>query len=185
MDIIQAVKNFVARECRKPESKYGSEPFIFHFVPVAKYAGKLARELGADEEIVVLSAWLHDIGSIVSGRGDHHLTSAKIAEVKLQELDYPIDKIKLVKKCILNHRGSQRNKRKSLEEKILADADALSNFESIAGIFKAAFTYENLDQGAAKKSVMQKLENKWQKLHFASSKKIIRPRYAAAKILLK
>ncbi len=185
MNSVQTVKNFVESECQKPGSKYGVEPFIFHFTPVAKYAEKLAEELGADKEIVLLSAWLHDIGSIVSGRGNHHLTSAKIAEKKLQELGYPAAKIELVKKCILNHRGSQHGKRESLEEKILADADALSNFETIAGIFKAAFVYEHLDQGAAKEAVLKKLENKWQQLHFASSKKIIRPRYAAAKILLK
>lgn len=185
MNIVQKIRNFVKNECQKPSSRYGAEPFIFHFMPVAKYAGKLADELGGDKEIILLSAWLHDIGSIVSGRGDHHLTSAKIAEKKLQEWDYPADKIGLVKKCILNHRGSQHKKRESLEEKILADADALSNFETIAGIFKAAFVYEHLDQGAARKSVMQKLENKWRQLHFTSSKKIIRPKYEAAKILLK
>jgi len=185
MNIVQEIKNFVKSECQKSGSKYGAEPFVFHFTPVAKYAGKLADDLGGDKEIVLLSAWLHDIGSIISGRSDHHLTSAKIAEKKLRELNYPAGKIELVKKCILNHRGSQHNRRESLEEKILADADALSNFETIAGIFKAAFIYENLDQGAAKKAVLQKLENKWQQLHFASSKKIIRPKYAAAKILLK
>jgi len=151
MNIVQKIKNFVKNECQKSGSKYGVEPFVFHFTPVARYAGKLANNLDGDKEIVLLSAWLHDIGSIVSGRSDHHLTSAKIAEKKLQELNYPTDKIKLVKKCILNHRGSQRGKRESLEEKILADADALSNFETIAGIFKAAFVYEHLDQGAAKR----------------------------------
>ena len=112
-------------------------------------------------------------------------TGAKIAEDKLTELGYPAEKIELVKKCILNHRGSQQNSRESIEEKILAEADVLSNFENISGIFKAAFVYENMDQNQAKDSVRTKLENKYKQLHFDVSKKIIKPKYEAAMLLLK
>jgi len=185
MDIVQEIKNFVESECKKPESKYGYEPFEFHFVPVVQYAEKLAMELGGDKEVILIAAWLHDIGSIVHGRKDHHITGAQIAEEKLEELGYSAEKIELVKKCILNHRGSQQSFRASIEEQILAEADVLSSFESIAGIFKAAFVYEHLNQGEAKDSVRQKLENKWKQLHFENSKKIIQPKYEAAMLLLK
>ena len=133
----------------------------------------------------MISAWLHDIGSIIYGRKDHHITGAQIAEEKLTKLGYPIEKIELVKKCSLNHRGSQQNFHASIEEQILAEADVLSSFESIAGIFKAVFVYENLNQGEAKDSVRQKLENKWKQLHFESSKDIVSPKYEAAMLLLK
>ena len=184
-NILEAVKNFVESECKKPTSKYGYEPFSCHFAPVAQYAEKLADELGGDKEVIIISAWLHDIGSIIYGRADHHITGAKIAEDKLTELGYPAEKIELVKKCILNHRGSQQNSRESIEEKILAEADVLSNFENISGIFKAAFVYENMDQNQAKDSVRTKLENKYKQLHFDVSKKIIKPKYEAAMLLLK
>jgi uncharacterized protein len=157
MDIIQEVKNFVEQECKKPTSKYGYEPFHCHFTQVASYAGELAKNLGGDKEIILISAWLHDIGSIMSGREDHHITGAEIAEKKLRELNYPSEKIKLVKKCILNHRGSQQSKRDSIEEKIVAEADAMSNFDNIPGIFKAAFIYEKKSQEEAKKSVRKKI----------------------------
>ncbi len=185
MDIIQKIKNFVENECKKPSSKYGYEPFPFHFVPVAEYAEKLASELGGDKEIILIAAWLHDIGSIICGRDDHHITGAKIAEEKLKELQYPVEKIELVKKCILNHRGSQQNNRESIEEQIVAEADVMSNFDNIAGIFKAAFVYENKDQGEAKDSVRRKLENKWRQLYFKNSRKIIKPKFEAAMLLLK
>jgi len=185
MDIVKRVKSFVEEECRKPTSKYGYEPFAFHFVPMALYSEKLADELGADKEIVLLATWLHDIGSIMYGREDHHVTGAKIAEEKLKELDYPVEKIELVKKCILNHRGSQRRKRESLEEKIVAEADAMSNFDNLSGIFKAALVYENKTQGEARDSVRQKLERKWEQLHFENSRKIIKPKFEAAILLLK
>lgn len=185
MNIISKIKNFVEDECKKPSSKYGYEPFPFHFVPVVQYAEKLADELGGDKEVITIAAWLHDIGSIVHGRHDHHITGAKIAGDKLNELGYPAEKIELVKKCILNHRGSQQNSRESIEEKILAEADVLSNFENVAGIFKAAFMYENLNQGEAKDSVRTKLENKFKQLHFDVSKEMIKPKYEAAMLLLK
>ncbi|MFA5086636.1 MAG: metal-dependent phosphohydrolase, partial [Candidatus Paceibacterota bacterium] len=104
---------------------------------------------------------------------------------KLEELGYPKEKIDLVKKCILNHRGSQENNPETIEEKIVSDADALSNFDNVAGIFKAAFVYEGLDQQEAKEATRKKLENKYNQLHFNNSKNIIRPKYEAAMILLK
>lgn len=184
MSLLPQIKIFVEDECKKPTSKYGYEPFPFHFVPMVKYALELADEMGGDKEIIEVAAWLHDIGSIIYGREDHHITGAKVAEEKLKELNYPAEKIEMVKKCILNHRGSKQNERQSLEEKIVAEADVMSTFDNIAGIFKAAFVYENLDQGAAKESVRKKFENKWQQLRFEKSKEIIRPKYEAAMVLL-
>jgi len=185
MDIIQEVRNFVEDECKKPSSKYGYDPFPFHFVQVAEYAEKLSEELGGDKESILIAAWLHDIGSIVYGRENHHITGAKIAEEKLKELQYPAEKIELVKKCILNHRGSQQNERESIEEQIIAEADVMSTFNNVPGIFKAAFVYENKNQGEAKDSVRQKLENKWNQLHFEKSRQIIKPKFEAAMLLLK
>lgn len=184
MDIIEEVKKFVEEESLKPSSKYGYEPFLHHFIPTVKYAVELANQLGANREVVEISAWLHDIGSIMQGREDHHLTGASIAEEKLKELNYSLEKIELVKKCILNHRGSQNNNPSTLEEKIVADADALSNFDNISGIFKAAFIYEKLNQLEAKEAVIRKLKNKWNQLNFKNSKDIIRPKYEALKVIL-
>jgi len=185
MDIVNEVKNFVEAECKNPGSKYGYEPFTFHFITMLVYAKALAKELKADEEIVLLSVWLHDIGSIIHGRDNHHVTGASIAEKMLKELGYPSEKIERVKKCILNHRGSEKNERKSIEEQIVSDADALSNFDNVPGIFKAAFIYENKNQSEAKDSVKEKLERKWQQLHFESSKKLIKEKYQAVQLLFK
>jgi len=92
---------------------------------------------------------------------------------KLSEFGYPQEKIGFVEKCILNHRGSQKRGRETLEEQIVAEADVLANFDEIAGIFKAAFVYEGLTQGQARESVLQKLTNKFEQLHFEKSKEII------------
>jgi len=139
MDIVQQIKNFVEAECKKPKSIYGYDAYIFHFMPMVKYSEKLAGDLGGDKTIVLIAAWLHDIGSIRHGRKDHHITGAKIAEEKLKELNYPTEKIELIKKCILHHRGSQNSKRETIEEKIIAEADTLACFDDIPGIFQAAY----------------------------------------------
>jgi uncharacterized protein len=184
MDVVSQIRDFVESECRKPNSKYGYEPFIYHFVPTVDYAAKLADELGGDKEVILIAAWMHDIGSIVYGREDHHITGAKIAEIKLKELNYPAEKIELVKKCILNHRGSQHRAQDSIEEQIVAEADVMSNFVNIPGIFQAAFVFENKNRGEARDSVRKKLENKWQQLHFESSKRMVKPIYEAAMLIL-
>ena len=85
----------------------------------------------------------------------------------------------------MNHRGSQQNERKTIEEQIVVEADVMSNFDNISGIFQAAFVYENKNQGEARESVRKKLENKYNQLRFEDSKKIIKPKYEAAMLLLK
>jgi len=184
MDIIEKVRSYVEEESKKPTSKYGYEPYRCHFVPMVKYAQQLSDELGGDKEIITIAAWLHDIGSIVEGRKNHHETGAELAEKKLRKLNYPTEKIERVKNCILNHRGSREDNRDTIEEKIIAEADALSNFDNIGGIFMAAFVYEGLGQDEARVSVKKKYENKYKKLHFEQSRKMIKPKYDAAMLLL-
>ena len=185
MNIVEEIRTFVENECKKPTSKFGYEPFPEHLVPMVKYAENLADEFNADKELIQIAAWLHDIGSIIYGRENHHITGSKVAEEKLKELNYPSEKIELIKKCILNHRGSVNNKRESIEEQIIAEADVLSNFDNIAGIFKVAYVYENKTQSEGKKSVLDKLERKFKQLHFEKSKELVRPKFEAAKLLLK
>jgi len=184
MKIIEEVRKFVEEESKKPNAKYGYEPYEFHLVPMRNYAVRLAEKLGADIEIVEIAAWVHDIGSIVSGRENHHITGAEIAERRLKEFSYPLEKIERVKSCILNHRGSVNNHRSSLEEQIISDADTISNFDNISGLFKAAFVYEGLSQGGAKISVREKLQRKWNQLCLEESKIIIKSKYEAAMLLL-
>lgn len=182
-EIIKKVKEFVEEECKKPSSKYGYEPCIAHFAPVAEYAKTLAGESGADVELAEIAGWLHDMGSIIYGRENHHITGAKIAEEKLKEFGYDSEKIEIVKKCILNHRGSVNNEKESQDEQILADADGMSAFDRIEGIFYAALVSEKLSVSEARKSVKRKLENSYNKLS-SSAREIIKPKYDAAMLLL-
>jgi len=181
--IIEKVREFVESECKKPTSHYGEEIYPCHFIPVVHYSKLLAKKIGADEEIVELASWLHDIGSVMRGRKDHHITGSEIAEAKLRELGYPEERIEKVKKCILSHRGSQNVQRLTKEEQVLADADALSAFDNISGLFKAAIFHEGFNQVQARSEVRRKLLNSWQKIS-PEAKRLIEHKYLAAMILL-
>ncbi|MFH1326567.1 MAG: HD domain-containing protein [archaeon] len=182
--IVEKIRKFVEKESKKPEAWWGDEFYDLHLVKVAKYAKMLAKKLGADSEIAELAAWMHDIGSSIYGRKDHHITGAEVAEKKLRELEYPEDRIEKVKHCILAHRGSQLIEPETIEAKIVADADALAAFDHIHGPFMAAFVYEKRSQSDARDSVRQKYVNSWHKLNFQESKNIIQPKFEAIKLLL-
>ena len=184
MDIVTTIRNFVEEECKKPTSKYGYEPFPCHFVPMVAFAQQLAAKLWGDREIIEISWWLHDIGSILYGRENHHLTWVEVAEKKLKELWYPRKKIEQIKNCIFHHRGSQPFEQLTLEEQIIVEADVMSTFNNLSGLFKAALVYENLSQEEARISVREKLERKWNQIHFEESRELIRPKYEAAMLLL-
>ncbi len=182
-NVVEEIRKFVEEECKKPTSKYGYQPYVSHFTSVHRYAKLLAENRNADIEIVELAAWLHDIGSIIHRRKDHHITSTAIAERELSKLSYPKEKIEGVKHCILAHRGSQGIKRETKEAEIIAEADAMSHFDNITGIFRAALTYEGLDEAQTQKSVKKKLVNSWDKLS-PESKVIIKEKFDAAMLLL-
>jgi 8-oxo-dGTP diphosphatase len=182
-EIVEAVKNFVKEECSKLE--HGDEYFENHFSNVVKYSIILAEKLNADREILEIAAWLHDLGSVTVRREDHHITGRDIAERKLNELSYPQDRIERVKHCIYAHRGSRDISRESVEAQILADADVMCHFEEIEGLFKYEYIIHGikLKQKQAKQNVLHKYSNSYDKLS-EDAKKIIKPKYDAAMLLL-
>jgi len=182
--VVELIRRFVEEECKKPSSKYGYEPYPAHFVPVNKYCKILAGKLNADIEIVEIASWLHDIGSIIDGRENHHISGCEISERKLREFDYPEEKIRQVKHCIFSHRGSKNIKRESIEAQILADADTMSHFDNIGGLFNAAFVFENMDELGAQKAIRQKLINSYNKLS-PEARDIIKPKFEAAMLLFR
>jgi uncharacterized protein len=118
-NIIDQVRTFVENECKKPTSKYGYEPFPYHFVPMVAYAKQLADQLGGDKEVIEIAGRLHDIGSIIYGREDHHITGADVAEKKLTEFNYPPEKIALIKNVSLITEVQKTLPEKVLKNKLL------------------------------------------------------------------
>jgi uncharacterized protein len=149
MNVIEEVKKFSKKECDAPNACF-KDVFENHLLIVVKYALELAEKENADKEIVEIAAWLHDIGSIRGDYKNHHISSAEIAEELLTKLNYPKERIELVKNCILTHRGSVLLKKETKEAQILADADVMSHFENVdklAKLFGKEYTLKKLERG--------------------------------------
>lgn len=183
--VIEEIRKFVEDECSKLDAWKGKEPYQWHFIPVVNYCKLLAEKNNLSEdsrEILEIAAWLHDIGSITIGSENHHITSGEIAERKLRELNYPKEKTAIVKKCIFSHRGSIKFDKESIEAVILADADAMSHFDDIQGLFQIAYAKE-LNRGQAREYVREKLIRSYNKLS-EEGKEIAKSKYEAAMLLL-
>jgi uncharacterized protein len=186
MERIQKVYDLVEMECKKETNYFGYGIWSHHILSVVKYAKLLANKLNADVEVVELAALLHDYASIKNKDfyEDHHIYSAKFAEEILTEMNYSLDIIEKIKQCIFNHRGSELGKKNSPEEKIIADADALAHFDNIGSLFYLAFFRHKKDIDEAESWLMKKLKRSWNKISLEESKKLIKPKYDAAMLLL-
>ncbi|MBU5438729.1 HD domain-containing protein [Tissierella sp. MSJ-40] len=89
-----------------------------------------------DLDILIPAALLHDIGRVIesqdkSGKTDHAILGAEMAEDILRNLDYNEEEIEKIKHCIITHRYRSGNEPRTIEAKILFDADKLDVIGSI------------------------------------------------------
>ena len=100
-----------------------------HVLRVRKLALWIASKCkcNVDYEVLELASILHDIGRISpeSKNLNHALVSAKIAEAILGLMGYPKDKMSKVVNAIASHSYSLNVEPRSMEAKILSDADKL------------------------------------------------------------
>lgn len=107
--------------------KGGSHGFD-HTERVFRLATIIAEKEGADLEIVQTAALLHDIARKKEAGGEvecHAAQGAKDAEKILQETGFDKSKIPLVVDCIAVHRFRKGIVPKTIEGKVLQDADRL------------------------------------------------------------
>ncbi|NJE06378.1 HD domain-containing protein [Thermococcus sp. M36] len=94
----------------------------------------IGKEEGADLEVLALAALLHDVARPLESAGkveDHALEGARIARQYLKSLGYPEEKITAVAHAIEAHRFSRGPEPRTLEAKILSDADKLDAIGAI------------------------------------------------------
>ena len=176
-DIINYLKEEVYSRAQKPENKFGMGVY-YHIEAVVKNGEILADKFGADKEVVVIASWLHDIASITdySLYEMHHIHGAKIAEDILNKFNYDKDKLELVKECIRNHRGSIKNEKLTIEEQCVADADAISHFDSISSLLYLAYVKKGLNIEDGTEFVRNKLKRSYEKLS-ENSKEFYKEKY--------
>lgn len=165
MDMIESIKENIKSRCISPNNFFGFGIYE-HIEGVAKNAVELAKLYQADIEVCELAAWLHDIASITDYRmyEDHHIHGANMAEEILKSYNYPADKIHLVKLCILNHRGSVLKEKTTKEEICVADADAISHYDTLPSLFYLAFVQRKLNLEDGIGFVKNKLDRSYNKM---------------------
>lgn len=170
-DILRDLQQEIYNRCQKESNKFGIGCY-YHIVAVVKNAEILAVKYGADKEVVMIAAWLHDIASLTDYNlyELHHVHGANIAFDILKKYDYDSEKIHLVQECIRNHRGSISLTRNTLEELCVADADAISHFDSVPSLLYLAYVQKEMGIEEGKKFVKAKLARSFQKLSVESKK---------------
>ena len=98
-----------------------------HVQQVVQEAQVLARELGADSEIAIAAAWLHDICKL---EPNHGIRGAEAAAAFLARTDFLQEKIPAVDHAIRHHAGLHRRPGAEplvpVDTAILWDADKLT-----------------------------------------------------------
>ena len=164
-DVLEALRAEVYRRCRAPENRFGMGCYD-HIEAVVRNGKLLAERYGADVEVVMIAAWLHDIASVTDEAlyEMHHIHGAEMAREILTKLSYDIEKIPLVQACIRNHRGSVRAEKASAEERCVADADAIAHFDCVPGLLYLAYVQKGMDVAEGARFVRAKLERSFGKL---------------------
>jgi uncharacterized protein len=99
-----------------------------HVRRVATLAETLAAEDNADETVLFVAVWLHDIGRGREDRGeidDHAKWGAREAKRILADFDPARETVEAVQHCVRAHRFSNDVEPETLEAKLLSDADNL------------------------------------------------------------
>ena len=171
MNIVEEVKkeiinrsNLFEEQTKGTKDEYNI--YNEHIKYVYNYVILLSKDKDVDKEVLEISALLHDIAmtDINLDRSKHNEYGSIIAEDILTKLNYPKDKIEMVKKCILNHSNKRKEYRTTLEEQILVDADNLSHFDSIKNLYSLAYNVIGLNKEESIKYVQDKLTRDYNEL---------------------
>ncbi len=182
---IRTIENIVEQACKKETNISGYGIWSHHIIYVVKYAKLLAQKLGADVEVVELAALLHDYAGISNKEymKEHHIHGMDYAQDILSRLNYPQEKIDLIKKCIFSHRGSVIIERTTPEEVCIASADAMAHIDQVVSLLYAVYKEKGFGIDEGRVWVKDKLERSWNKL-CPDAKKIIKEKYLCVKKVL-
>lgn len=126
-----------------------------------------------------IAALFHDIADVNPGNHSvHNILGAKVAKKFLENYDMPKDRIHLIENIILNHRIGQTKSRKTLEEKILPNADAIERIINWESLYEDSL--KAYDVKTADKYIVQKLQKSWDKLTLNYPKSLTRETYNSA-----
>ncbi len=114
-----------------PQDRYAFHPWsspefkLAHVLRELRYSMMLASTREANLDTVSLAAILHDLAAYAAERRDHAIAGSKVAEDYLRKEDYPDALTRDVVRAIAVHAGPLIFEARTIEEKILQDADTI------------------------------------------------------------
>jgi len=123
---IDLTKSFVEKLFEEKLPKDLSFHNLEHTIEVAEAAEEIGIGEGLSDnelELVILAAWLHDIGYTEQYIG-HEEESQAMADEFLQSIQYPEEKISIIKNCIMATK--YRHESGNMLEAVVIDADRIS-----------------------------------------------------------
>ena len=122
---------FVERQILPRYAAFDAAHNMEHVTRVIRRSQALAQQLGADPDMVYVTAAYHDLG-LEGPRAVHHITSGKIlaADARLKKWFTPAQ-IQLMKEAVEDHRASASKAPRSIYGKIVAEADRDLNPDTV------------------------------------------------------
>lgn len=129
MSIVEKAKDYCLNIIENSDDIYDLDR---HLPEAERWAKKIMQgHLEADQEVVLLIVWLHDVSHYVGDKGtDHAVRSEKMAEEFLKKHKYNPEKMKAVLHGVRSHRCRDVQP-ETLEAKIFACADSASHMTDI------------------------------------------------------
>ncbi|HSM57601.1 MAG TPA: HD domain-containing protein [Candidatus Sulfomarinibacteraceae bacterium] len=150
-------------DSREPVYNYRWE----HVRAVRTLALKLARMMGADEEVVEAAAWLHDVRKVAGE--EHPEEGAEFARRFLAQTNFPPHKIERVAQAIAAHKGLWREEPlQSVEAQVLWDADKLSKLGLTAAFHWTGMSFANGNPLSTEDLIAMARDTDWQERTVAS-----------------
>lgn len=159
--------------------------FDNHVGIVAKYGKEITSTIGADPEIVVLSALFHDVARTwgIAEEPDLMKESLKKVEEIMKKHGYDAKQIKHVKDTIVPH-SCREILPKTKEGKALATADALAHLMTDFYLILFFNGWLKKDFEGYRKWGLEKIERDFnKKIFFSYYKKLAKKRYEALKVV--
>jgi putative nucleotidyltransferase with HDIG domain len=149
-----------------------------HIKPVIEYSKQMAEKYGADAEAVWLGAILHDIARLTDEEPHDEVGSEKAYKILLEK-GFDKGLAEKVKGIILTHR-CRKYPPETLEQKIVASADAMAHF--LPPFYLWIGKYNNKSFAETSEKNLKKIERDYdQKIFFEDEKKMVEEQYKILK----
>lgn len=150
----------------------------WHILPVIQLSKQMAQTYQADLAVVWLGALLHDIAKL-DDIEPHDQIGAERASQILLERGFDQDMVNRVSQVVLTHR-CRSHPPLTLEDKIVASADAMSHFVAPFYIWWAYYTDQDLSQ--LMEQNFKKIERDFtEKIFFDEQRESVRKQYEVLK----